>query len=199
MKHPVVVCIAGGSGSGKTTCARLLADALGPDRCVAIPHDAYYRPVPARAELATWNFDAPDALETSLLVEHLDQLLRGAPVDLPEYDFSTHSRVGHQRLHPRPVLIVEGILTLTSSDLVARCAHRVFVHAEEHIRLARRIRRDTTERGRTLNDVLEQYFRTVRPSHERWVEPTRELASLLIDGAGDLNDSVRSLTSLLDD
>ena len=174
---PLVVGIAGGTASGKTTVARRLAE-----RCEAllVSHDRYYRDfaVPASA-----NFDHPASLETALLVEHLDALREGRPAELPTYDFPTHRRLPHrERVEPRPVIVVEGILVLAEAALRDRLALRVVVDAPDDLRFIRRLERDMAERGRSVESVIRQYVATVRPMHEAHVAPTRGHAHLLLDG-----------------
>lgn len=200
MKHPIVVGIAGGSGSGKSTYSRELAKRLG-QRAVILAHDSYYRPLPdwLRDDPHAHNFDEPESLETDLMVQHVDELIAGHAIEVPIYDFATHDRQGYERVEPRPVILVEGILVLSEPALRKRFTHSVFVHAPEPVRLARRIRRDEEHRGRSMEDVLLQYFKTVRPSHEAWVEPSRDHATLLIDGTGPVEDGVIALMAIFDD
>jgi uridine kinase len=181
---PLVVGLAGGTASGKTTLCRALADHLG-DQAAVLCHDSYYRTLPADRSPATWNFDHPDALETALLVSHVDALCRGETVSVPCYDFARHRRQGPEAwatVQPRPVLLVEGILVLADPELRRRMHHRVFVQTPDDIRLARRLRRDLAERGREVDDVLEQYLGTVRPMHETFVVPSRAHAHDVLDG-----------------
>jgi uridine kinase len=176
----LVVGIAGGSASGKTTVARLVAQHLG-RRCVLIAHDRYYR---GGAGPDT-NFDHPDALDTDLLLSDLERLRSRQPTRLPVYDFARHDRAPSERwdpVEPRPVLVVEGILILAIPALRDAFDLRVFVEAPDDLRLARRIRRDVAHRGRTVHSVLDQYERTVRPMHEAFVAPSRVHADLLLDG-----------------
>ena len=154
-----------------------------------LPHDAYYRDFGhlSPEERAGINFDHPDALETSLLVAHLDALTRGEGVEAPVYDFSTHTRRQGAaiRVAPRPVVIVEGILIFVDADLRKRMDLKVFVEADADIRFIRRARRDTEERGRSLASVVAQYHATVKPMHERFVEPSKRQADLILPGEGD--------------
>jgi uridine kinase len=207
MQRPVIIGIAGGSGSGKSTLLEKMIHALGSGTVTVIDHDAYYRDLShmSLAERTEVNFDHPNTLETDLLVEHLDRLLDGQAVDKPVYDFSRHTRSGDfERLEPRPVIIVEGILVLTDPELVDRMDIKLFVDTEDDIRLARRIRRDINERGRTLESVLDQYESTVRPMFIQFVEPTKRLADIIIPRGGH-NDvaldliltKIRSLTDTL--
>ena len=179
-----MIAIAGGSGSGKTQLARGLVAALGEDLCAYVQHDSYYHCLGDRPpqERAAHNFDEPAALDNQLLAHHLDELGAGRSVAIPTYDFATHTRAGSRELAPRPYLVLDGILLFASEELCRRTHWRVFVTCPAYVRLARRLRRDTVERGRTVDSVLEQYFETVRPMHERHVEPTREQAHQVLSG-----------------
>jgi uridine kinase len=184
---PLVVGIAGGSGSGKSTVVEALVQGLAPEPVVHLAHDRYYRdltdlPPDVRARE---NFDHPDALETSLLVEHLDRLRGGAAVVPPGYDFATHSRVpGTAAVGPARLVVVEGVLILAEPELRARMDLRVFVDADADLRLARRLARDRVERGRSTASILEQYEATVRPMHLAFVEPSRHHAHLVLPEGG---------------
>jgi len=187
MERPVIIGIAGGSGSGKSTLLEKMIVALGSGCVTVIDHDAYYRDLShlSLAERAEANFDHPNTLETDLLVRHLDALLDGLTVEKPIYDFELHTRSGNfEHLEPRPVIIVEGILVLTDPELVDRMDIKLYVDTEDDIRLARRIRRDINERGRTLDSVLDQYESTVRPMHIQFVEPSKRLADIIIPRGG---------------
>ena len=185
--QPVVIGIAGGSGSGKSTVLRRIIEAFGPERIAMLDHDAYYRDL---AHLphdvrAAFNFDHPDALETGLMVEQLDALLGGAAIEKPTYDFVTHSRrEATIAVRPRPVVIVEGILVLAEAALVERMDIMIFVDTDDDIRLVRRIRRDIDERGRSIHSVLDQYERTVRPMYLEFVEPSKRRADVIIPRGG---------------
>lgn len=195
-----VIGIAGGSASGKTTVAYALEAILGPERCVLVSHDRYYRNLPQGTTPDHWNYDHPDALDTAALVGDLDVLRRGGSVDLPVYDFATHRQLGRQHWHPvsaRPIVIVEGILVLQDPALRERMYRRVFVHTPDDLRLARRIRRDLLERGRQLDDVLAQYLSTVRPMHEAYVAPSRAHAHLVLDGEAPVQSSVAAVLALV--
>ena len=185
---PLVVGIAGGTGSGKTTVAHKLADAMPPDRCVTIEHDAYYRDqshLPAE-ERATINYDHPASLESNLLAEHLRELRAGKSVDIPIYDFATHTRRRDTRhLEPARVIIVEGILVFTDVALREQMDIKIFVDTDADIRLIRRIRRDLEQRGRSFQSVRDQYYATVRPMHIEHVEPSKRWADLIVPEGGD--------------
>jgi uridine kinase len=183
-----VVGIAGGTGSGKTTVASRMIQALPEGMAVLIEHDGYYRDrsglsPAARAEI---NYDHPDAMETELLVAHLDELRAGRPVAVPQYDFRQHVRRREPRPVPAaPVIVLEGILVLADERLRARMDLRVFVDTDADIRLMRRIARDMEERGRTFPQISEQYYRTVRPMHLEFVEPSKRFADIVIPEGGE--------------
>lgn len=191
-----VIGIAGGSASGKTTVSRALHERLG-DQAALLLHDRYYRTPPPDVPAASWNYDHPDALETELLVAHVDALRRGQVAELPLYDFATHSRSpGVERVEPRPVLLVEGILVLADAALRERMDHTIFVHTPADVRLMRRLRRDVAERGRDPLGVLRQYEDTVRPMHARFVEPSRNYADLVLDGTQEVQNLVSAVLGL---
>lgn len=189
MKAPVIIGIAGGTGSGKTTVARGIYDRVGRDRIEWISHDSYYRNFEGLSaeERHRINFDHPDSLETELLVRHLDVLIKGSSVDVPVYDFTTHSRKLDESHHvqPRKVLIVEGILILAEPELRKRIDIKLFVDTPADIRFVRRLMRDIRSRGRSLESVVEQYVTTVRPMHEEFVEPSKRYADLIIPEGGE--------------
>ena len=179
----LVVGIAGGSGSGKTTLSRALYDSLGASNCAYIMHDSYYKDVSGLtlAERERLNYDHPDQLDTALLVEHVRGLKSRQGVDIPTYDFATHSRTSTvTRLEPRPVVIVEGILIFTDPVLCELLDLKVFVDADCDVRLLRRIERDTAERGRSFQSVVEQYLTTVRPMYHKFVKQSRDNADLVV-------------------
>ena len=188
MSRPLVVGIAGGTGSGKTTVAHKLAASMPVDRCVTIEHDAYYRdqthlPLEERAKT---NFDHPAALESSLLAVHLRDLRAGKSVDIPIYDFATHSRKKEtRRVAPAALIIVEGILVFAESQVREQMDIKIFVDTDADIRLMRRIRRDLENRGRTFDSIRNQYYATVRPMHLEYVEPTKRWADLIVPEGGD--------------
>lgn len=183
----LVVGIAGGTGSGKTTVAKTIAAALPIDRVAMVEYDAYYRDrtdleLEARSQL---NFDHPEALETELFVEHLASLKEGRGIDMPIYDFKTHRRkVESRRIEAAPVVIVEGILVFVDPRVRERLDMKIFVDTDADIRVFRRIRRDMEQRGRTFESVREQYYRTVRPMHLQFVEPSKRWADLIIPEGG---------------
>ena len=188
MTRPLVIGIAGGTGSGKSTVARKIADGLPPDSVSVIDHDSYYRDrsdlsFEARCKL---NFDHPDALDNALLVEHLEALRGGRGVDVPNYDFKTHARLAdRRRVEPRHILIVEGILVFVEERVRSLLDVKIFVDTDADIRVFRRIRRDLEQRGRTFQQVREQYYSTVRPMHLQFVEPSKRWADLIVPEGGE--------------
>lgn len=186
------VAIVGGSGSGKTTLAEALHRTLGPQRAVLLSHDAYYRDLPADhlPSAHTIDFDHPEALESTLLAEHLASLGRGEPIHVPTYDFSRHRRTPPVPIAPRGVVLVEGILLLAAPELAPHLDLRVFVDAPTHVRLARRLHRDVEERGRDEAEVLGRWARFVEPGFQRFVAPHRAHVDLLIDGEAPLHEAV---------
>ncbi len=197
---PFVIGVAGGTGSGKTTVVRTLVEQLGGDQVVIIEHDSYYHPdsslsLPERAKI---NYDHPDSLETSLLVEHLGRLRRGEPVEIPIYDFATHSRREEtRRVEPRKVIIVEGILVLCEADLRHLMDLRIFVSTDDDVRFIRRLQRDLVERGRTAQSVINQYLSTVKPMHLQFVSPSKRYADLIIPGDGQIQIAIEVLVAKL--
>lgn len=185
----IIVGIAGGTGSGKTTVARAIYDRVGKDKIEWISHDSYYRNFDALTaeEKHHINYDHPDSLETELLARHLDVLMKGSSVEVPIYDFATHSRklAETQRVEPRKVIIVEGILVLAEPELRKRIDIKLFVDTPADIRFVRRLMRDIRSRGRSVESVIEQYVTTVRPMHEEFVEPSKRHADLIIPEGGE--------------
>lgn len=184
---PVVIGLAGGSGSGKTTVLEHIIDVFGSDHIAVLDHDAYYRDLShwPREERATFNFDHPNALETDLMRRHLDRLLDGHPIEKPIYDFTNHTRREETKtVAPRPVVLLEGLLVLAESALVEKMDIKIYVDADDDIRLLRRIRRDIQERERSIESVLRQYEETVRPMHLEFVEPSKREADIIIPRGG---------------
>ena len=179
---------------------RRIIQEVSPDRVAVLDHDRYYYDLAHLSldERAAVNFDHPSSLETSLLCRHIDDLVDGRPVEKPIYDFATHRRTDRTELvEPRSLIIVEGILVLAEPELVRRMDIRVFVDADDDIRLARRIRRDIEERGRSLDSVLLQYEASVRPMHMAYVAPSRRNADLVIPRGGHNEIAIRVLVSHL--
>jgi len=189
MKHPdpLVIGIAGGSGSGKTTVAQEILQRVGPDRIAFLQHDSYYKDLSGLppAQKAEVNFDHPNSLETELLAQHIASLRDGKPVEVPIYDFSTHSRTSQTyTVRPRMVILVEGILIFTEAALRNMFDVKIFVDTDSDLRFIRRLERDITERGRTTESVIKQYQATVRPMHMEFVEPSKRYADVIIPEGG---------------
>lgn len=184
----VILGVAGGSGSGKTTVVRRLISALGGEEDVAVlHHDSYYRDAShlPPEERGTINYDHPDSLETELLIEHLEMLAAGRAVEVPVYDFANHVRTDRcQPVPPRPVVILDGILILWDRRLRDLMDVKLFVDADADVRLGRRLQRDMEERGRSPESVLTQYMTTVRPMHLEFVEPSKRYADVIIPRGG---------------
>ncbi|HZJ24462.1 MAG TPA: uridine kinase [Anaerolineales bacterium] len=189
MKHPdpLVIGIAGGSGSGKTTVAQEILQRVGRERIAFLQHDSYYKdltglPPTQRAEV---NFDHPNSLENELLIQHVASLRDGKPVEVPIYDFSSDRRTGETfTVQPQRVILVEGILIFTEVTLREMFDVKIFVDTDSDLRLIRRLQRDITERGRTTESVIEQYLSTVRPMHLEFVEPSKRYADVIIPEGG---------------
>ncbi len=184
---PLFVGIAGGTGSCKTTIAQKVAQGLPSHSVVTMDHDAYYQDHShlSHEERNQLNYDHPQSLDNELLIEHLDTLRSGKAINMPRYDFVTHSRSQATRhVAPAPVVIVEGILVFVDKRVRERLDVKLFVDTDADIRVFRRIRRDMQERGRTFKQVREQYYRTVRPMHLQFVEPSKRWADLIIPEGG---------------
>lgn len=183
----LIIGIAGGTGSGKTTLARHIADAFG-DRVAVITHDSYYRAQNDKTyeERCLQNYDHPDAFETELLCDHLQLLCQGQAVEVPVYDYTVHNRAAQTtRVEPRAVILLEGILLFSDPALRDMMDLRIFVDTDADERILRRILRDTEERGRSLASVITQYLTTVKPMHEAFVEPYKRYADIIVPGGGD--------------
>lgn len=183
----MVVGIAGGTGSGKTTLAGLILESLGRDQITYLPHDAYYReqkhlPLEERAKV---NYDHPDSLETELMVEHIGQLKDGQAIEMPVYDFTRHNRKP-ETVHvvPHRVILVEGILIFVEKELRKLFDMKIYVDTDADIRFIRRLKRDIEERGRTVQSVIDQYLRTVRPMHLEFVENSKRYADIIVPEGG---------------
>lgn len=183
----IVIGVAGGTGSGKTTLARRLREQFGEHEVTVLNHDSYYKrhdemPYEQRCLL---NYDHPDAFDTDLMVEHLRRLKAGQAVECPTYDYTKHNRSDKTvTLYPAPVILVEGILIFCSPELCEEMDIKVFVDTDADVRILRRIVRDVKKRGRTLDSVVSQYLTTVKPMHEQFVEPSKRKADLIIPQGG---------------
>ncbi len=183
----LVIGVAGGTGSGKTTVASEIVRRVGEGHVTVLTHDRYYHDLAGCSAEAILhhNFDHPNALETDLMVEHLRRLKRGEAAALPVYDFSRHVRLDRvERVEPKPVILVEGILVLAEKALRELMDVKIFVDTDADIRFIRRLRRDIEERGRTVEDVIRQYLETVKPMHEEFVEPSKRWADIIIPEGG---------------
>lgn len=186
MTLPILIGIAGGTGSGKTTLTKQIARRFG-EHVTVIRHDNYYR---SHSDLtyeqrAALNFDCPEAFETELLIEHLKQLRKGIAIDSPLYDYTIHNRsTKTEHILPTKVIIVEGILIFADVTLCELMDIKLFVDTDADVRILRRIRRDVRDRGRSLDSVIQQYLQTVKPMHEQYVEPSRKNADLIIPEGG---------------
>ncbi len=185
--RPIVIGVAGGTGSGKTTVVREIVRGLGRGQVTVIHHDSYYRetgdmPLEERARI---NYDHPNSLETPLLVEHLHALMRGEGVEVPVYDFSRHTRAPQtEAALPRKVILLDGLLVLWARELREMMDIKVFVDTDADIRFIRRLKRDMAERGRSAESVVEQYMATVRPMHLEFVEPSKRYADIIVPEGG---------------
>jgi len=184
--RPLIIGVAGGSGSGKTTVARAIHERLGVD-AVFLDQDAYYADLghlPLEERVRT-NFDHPDALDTDLMVEHLEALAAGRSVEKPTYDFARHTRAAVTvRLEPREVILVDGILIFADARLRRMFDMKVFVDVADDLRFIRRMQRDVAERGRSVDSIIEQYLASVRPMHLEFVEPSKRYADIIVPEGG---------------
>jgi len=184
----VVLGVAGGTGSGKTSVAESILAAVGRERLAFLSQDSYYRDVvwENEAELHAHNFDHPASIDSPLLVTHLRALRRGEAVDVPVYDFVRHRRRAETaRVEPRPVVLVEGILLFVEPAVRGLLDFKIYVDTDPDVRLVRRLRRDIADRGRTMEDVLRQYLETVRPMHLEFVEPSKRWADVIVPEGGE--------------
>ena len=197
---PIVIGVAGGSGSGKTTVVRRIVDALGEARVTVLEHDRYYRD---RNDLrledrAALNYDHPDSLETDLMVAHVRELRSGRTVEVPVYDFSRYARTAAtESVSPARAIIVEGILIYTDAALRALMDVKVFVDTDDDTRFIRRLQRDISERGRTVQSVIEQYLGTVKPMHLEFVEPSKRYADIIVPLGGHNTVAIDMLLTLI--
>lgn len=185
--NTIIIGIAGGTGSGKTTLTERLRDHFGQNEVSVINHDSYYKrhdelPYDERCKL---NYDHPDSFDTELMVQHLQALRRGEAVEVPVYNYAIHNRSNQTiTVRPAPVIIVEGILIFASPELCELMDLKVFVDTDADVRILRRIVRDVKARGRTLDSVVTQYLTTVKPMHEQFVEPSKRKADLIVPEGG---------------
>ena len=183
----MIIGICGGTGSGKTTVSQKVLEAVGEDQVAYLQHDSYYRdwghlPFEERQKV---NFDHPDALDTDLLIQHVERLRSGQPINQPVYDFTQHVRTKEvRRIDPKPVVLIEGILIFENAGLRSQMELKVFVDTADDLRFIRRLQRDITERGRTVESVIQQYLESVRPMHLEFVEPSKRHAHIIIPEGG---------------
>jgi len=197
---PIIIGVAGGSGSGKTTVVRKIVEALGDDQVSVLEHDRYYRDHPELRleERAALNYDHPASLETDLMVRHVESLRDGHRVDVPVYDFARHARVSATTpVQARTAIIVEGILIFADAPLRALMDVKVFVDADDDTRFIRRLQRDVAERGRTVYSVIDQYLGTVKPMHLEFVEPSKRYADVIVPQGGHNSVAIGMLLSLI--
>lgn len=183
----MIIGICGGTGSGKTTIARRIIESVGREKVILIEQDSYYRnladmPLDERHQA---NFDHPDSIDSEMLMNHLKRLKSGDSIEMPVYDFKSHTRSDRsEHLEPKPVVIVEGILIFSEPRILSLLDVRVFVDTPDDIRFIRRLQRDIRERGRTTESVIAQYYATVRPMHFEFVEPSKRNADIIIPEGG---------------
>ncbi len=185
--QPLIIGVAGGTGSGKTTVAQTIVERVGRERIAWVQHDAYYRDQGGKPfeERARVNYDHPDSLETELLIAQLKLLRSGQAIEAPVYDFATHTRRRETRhIDPHSIILVEGILILSDPALRQLFDVKIFVDTDADLRLIRRLQRDMAERGRTFESVINQYIDTVRPMHLEFVEPSKRYANVIIPEGG---------------
>lgn len=196
----MIIGICGGTGSGKTTIARAIVESVGAQRIVLIEQDSYYRnladmPLDERHQA---NFDHPDSIDSDMLVNHIMRLKQGRSVEMPLYDFVTHTRSDDiEIIEPKPVVIVEGILIFAEPRVLDLLDVRVFVDTPDDVRLMRRLRRDINERGRTFERTLDQYERTIRPMHFEFVEPSKRHADIIIPEGSNNGITTKFLCSMV--
>ncbi len=198
MEATKVIGICGGSGSGKTTIVRKISELV--SDFVFIPQDNYYKSAGhiSNSNITAFNFDHPDAFDNALLIEHLDLLREGKPIDMPIYDFVHHKRREESiRVEPRKLVIFEGIMIFTHREVRDRIDLKIYVDTPDDIRFIRRLTRDIKERGRTLDSVIDQYLTVVRPGHYEFTEPTKQFADMIIPEGGQNDNALTVLVTFI--
>ena len=199
ISHPFIIGIAGGTGAGKTTLVKEITDKLHSRSVLTIQHDSYYRDIShlSQLEREKVNFDHPDSLETDLLVKHLEQLIKGEKVEIPEYDFVTHTRQEKGNIvESARLIIVEGHLLFTNRKLRELFNLKIFIDADDDIRFIRRLQRDIKERGRSTESVIQLYFETVKPMHKEFVEISKRYTDIILPGEQSLT-AINMLITML--
>lgn len=200
--NPLLIGVAGGSGSGKTTVVQHIINTVGEDDILLVQHDSYYRDLKHLSfeERTEQNFDHPSSLETELMIRHLKALKEGYQVEIPIYDFSKHTRKEETRLaEPKKIILIDGILIFTEKELREQMDIKLYVDTDDDIRLLRRIQRDIVERDRKLENVLTQYQKHVRPMHLEFVEPTKRYADIIIPHGGENKVALDMVNALIQD
>ncbi len=197
-RRPFVIGVSGGTGSGKTTVSRSIQSTVGAERIAYLEHDSYYNDHShlSPEERSLCNYDHPDSLDTALLVKHLHALCSWHAIDVPIYDFATHSRTSEtHRVMPAPIVLLEGILIFSEKELRDNMDMRIYVDTDADLRFIRRLHRDVEERGRTLESIINQYINTVRPMHMEFVEPSKRYADIIIPEGGNNRVAMEMIVS----
>ncbi len=200
MSKPLIIGVAGGSGSGKTTVVEHICRSLGQDRLLLLQHDSYYRDLKHQPfeERILHNFDHPASLETELLIRHVNALMKGYPIEVPKYDFANHIRKeATYAASPKEVILIDGILIFSEPELLKLMDVKIFVDTDDDIRLLRRLKRDINERGRSVESVIDQYQKFVRPMHLEFVEPSKRYADVIIPRGGKNKVALEMVISLI--
>lgn len=200
--NPLVIGVAGGSGSGKTTVVSKIVQSIGKKNVLLMEHDSYYRDLShlSLEERKKQNFDHPSSLETELMIRHIDALKNGYKIDIPVYDFVAHTRSEKSvSVSPKKIILVDGILIFSEPELMKRMNIKIFVDTDDDVRLLRRLRRDICERGRNLDGVLTQYEKYVRPMHLEFVEPSKRYSDIIIPRGGENKVALQMVIALIKD
>ncbi len=202
MTKPLIIGVAGGSGSGKTTVVNHISNILGKDQHLLLQHDSYYRDLKHLPfeERVQHNFDHPASLETELLIRHINALSEGYPIEVPQYDFANHVRKEETTsATPKKVILIDGILIFSEPELLELMDVKIFVDTDDDIRLLRRLKRDINERGRSVESVMEQYQKFVRPMHLEFVQPSKRYADVIIPRGGKNKVALDMVLALIND